>query len=64
MMTLAEKIELSKMCCRKAKDYLSEKKRKVFDRLFNGDWKVFVIKRDEKTGKFVGKKACCALSPL
>lgn len=36
-----------------------------FDRdLFSRDWEVFVIKRDETTGRLVGKLACCALSPV
>ncbi len=64
MMTLAEKIEASKECCRRAKDYFLERKRAVFDRLFDGDWEVFVVKRDEKSGKFVGKTASCALCPV
>ena len=32
--------------------------------LFSRDWEVFVIKRDETTGKLVGKLACCALDPV
>ena len=32
--------------------------------LFNYDWEVFVIKKDETTGKFVGKLACCANAPV
>ena len=55
MLSLAEKIEASKKCCRKMRDYVLEKKNAAFDRLFNGDWDVFVVKRDEKTGQFVGK---------
>jgi hypothetical protein len=55
MLSLAEKIEASKACCRKAKDYVLEKKRAVFDQLFDGDCDVFVIRRDEKTGQFFGK---------
>ncbi len=55
MLSLAEKIEASKKCCRKMKDYVLEKKNAAFDRLFNGDWDVFVVKRDERTGQFVGK---------
>ena len=58
MLSLAGKIEASKACCRKAKDYVSEKKRAVFDKLFNGDCDMFVIKRDEKNGQFVGKIEC------
>ncbi len=64
MLTLAEKIEASKVCCQKAKDYILEKKRAFYDKLFNSEWEVFVIKRDNKTEKFVGKTVCCALSPI
>ena len=32
--------------------------------LFSREWEVFVIKRDETTGKLVGRLACCALSPV
>jgi hypothetical protein len=32
--------------------------------LLSRDWEVFVIKRDETTGKLVGKLACCALAPV
>ena len=60
MLSLAEKIEASKQCCRKVKDYVLEKKQAAFERLFNRDWEVFVIRKDEKTGQFVGKAACCA----
>jgi hypothetical protein len=38
-------------------------KKASFDNLFETDWEVFVIKRD-KTGKLVGKTACCALAPV
>jgi hypothetical protein len=32
--------------------------------LFSRDWEVFVIKRDESTGKLLGKLASCALEPV
>lgn len=32
--------------------------------LFSRDWEVFVIKRDERSGKLVGRLACCALAPV
>jgi hypothetical protein len=32
--------------------------------LFSRAWEVFVVKRDETTGKPVGKLACCALEPV
>ncbi len=62
MMTLAEKIEAAKRCCSKAKDYILERKQAAFNRFLNGEWEVFVVKRDEKTGEFVGKTVCCASS--
>jgi hypothetical protein len=34
----------------------------TFDALFESEWEVFVIKRDEATGKLVGRTACCALA--
>lgn len=34
----------------------------TFDSLFESEWEVFVIKRDEATGKLVGRTACCALA--
>ncbi len=61
MLTLAEKLKASKNCCLKAKDYIAEKKRTFYEKLFNTEWEVFVVKRDEKTGEFVGKTAACAL---
>jgi hypothetical protein len=38
----------------------AESKKDLFDR----EWEVFVIKRDEGTGKLIGRTACCALSPV
>jgi hypothetical protein len=38
----------------------AELKKDLFDR----EWEVFVIKKDEATGKLIGKTACCALSPV
>lgn len=32
--------------------------------IFNQSWEVFVVKLDEKTGKYIGKVACCALQPV
>lgn len=32
----------------------------TFDSLFDSDWEVFVIKRDDTTGQLVGRTACCA----
>jgi thymidylate kinase len=64
MTTLAEKFAAAKMCCREIKKSAVEKTRKLYDRLFDGDWEVFVIKKDEATEKLIGKTACCALSPV
>lgn len=61
MLTLTDKIEISKRCCQKVKDYMAEKKREFDNKFFNSKWEVFVVKRDEATGKFVGKFAACAL---
>ncbi|HEX8288311.1 MAG TPA: hypothetical protein VF556_09965 [Pyrinomonadaceae bacterium] len=63
-MTLAEKIEASKVRCQTAKDYISEKKRAMFDELFEDDCDVFVIKRDEKSGELVGRLDCNTLSSV
>ena len=32
--------------------------------LFDREWEVFVIKRDETTGKLIGRTAPCALCPV
>lgn len=39
-------------------------KRVKFNGLFDSEWEVFVVKKDKATGKFVGKTACCAWSPV
>ena len=64
MTTFAEKIAAAKNCCREAKDLAVEKTRKLYDRLFDRDWEVFVIKRDRTTGELIGKTASCALCPV
>jgi hypothetical protein len=64
MTTLAEKIAASKICCRKAKACVQDKSRKFYDRLFDRKWEVLVIKRDEATGKLIGRTAPCALCPV
>ncbi len=61
MLTLAEKIEVAKRCCLTAKEYIAERKRAFYDKFINPQWEVFVVKRDEQTGKYVGKFAACAL---
>jgi hypothetical protein len=64
MSTLAEKFAAAKTCCREVKDSMVEKTRTLYDQLLDGDWEVFVIKRDETTGKLTGRTACCALSSV
>ena len=64
MTTLAEKFAAARTCCREVKDSMVEKTSKLYDRLFDGDWEVFVIKRDEATGKLVGRTGNCALCPV
>jgi hypothetical protein len=61
MITLAEKIEIAKNCCLKMKDYIAQKRQEFNDKLLNSEWEVFVVKRNEETGEFVGKFAACAL---
>ena len=55
MLSLAEKIKASKRCCQTVKEYIAERKRKLNEKLFSSEGEVFVIKRDEKTGEYVGK---------
>jgi hypothetical protein len=61
MLTLAEKFEIAKNCCLKVKDYISQKRQEFNDKFLNTEWEVFVVKRDDETGKYVGKFAACAL---
>jgi len=62
-MTLAEKFEEAKRCCRESIYRKAENSREFLDKMFDGTWKEFVIKRDESTGKFTGKKVCCKGCP-
>jgi hypothetical protein len=61
MLTLAQKIETAKRCCQTAKEYIAERKQAFYDKFFNEEWEVFVVKRNEETEEFVGKFAACAL---
>jgi hypothetical protein len=61
MLTLAKKFEIAKNCCLKMKDYIAQKTREFDQKLGNPEWEVFVVKRDDETGKYVGKFAACAL---
>ena len=56
--------EKFKSGCRTEKSRQSEGEQKFNRDLLNGDWEVFVVKRDKTTGKLVGKLACCALAPV
>lgn len=62
-MTLAEKIEEAKRCCRESIYRKAENGREFLNKMFDGTWKEFVIKRDEATGKLVGKKVGCKGCP-
>ena len=35
-----------------------------FMNLFDQDWEVFVIKKDQSTGEFIWKTACCAFAKV
>ena len=63
MATIAEKIAAAKKCCRESITRKADEARKFYDKFFNGNWKVFVVKKDETSGKLVGKTVCCADSP-
>ena len=56
MATIAEKIAEAKKCCREAVRRKVEDTRRFYDKFFSGNWKEFVVKKDETTGKLVGKK--------
>ena len=62
MVKNTEKKDL-KIGCR-TNDLEKTDKRTGFNNLFDSEWEVFVIKKDKITGEFVGKTACCALSPV
>lgn len=64
MATIAEKIAAAKKCCRESINRKAEKSREFFSKMFDGSWKVFVIKMDESTGEFIGKRVCCADCPV
>jgi hypothetical protein len=64
MATLAEKIAEAKKCCRETINRKVEETRQFYDKFFGGKWKEFVIKRDESTGKLIGKKVGCAGCPV
>ena len=42
----------------------AESDKKFFGRLFETDWEVFVIKKNERTGKFGWTVLCCNAAPV
>jgi hypothetical protein len=64
MTTLAEKFAAARTCGREIKNSAVEKTSKLYDRLLDSDWEVFVIRQDEATGKLIGKTANCAVCPV
>ena len=59
-----KKIENFKAGCRTISSGNAGKNVEYNKDLFDSEWEVFVIKRDEATGKLIGRTACCALSPV
>ena len=49
----------SKATCPLRSDCKTESDRQYFDSLFNDDWEVFVIKRDNESGTFDWFTQCC-----
>ena len=59
-MSLADKMfSRSKKTCPLRSDCKSESDRKYFDTLFDDDWEVFVIKRDNERESFDWFTLCC-----
>ena len=59
-MGLAEKMfSRATTTCPLRSDCRQESDRKYFESLFDEDWEVFVIKRDDKKGKFDWFTLCC-----
>jgi hypothetical protein len=59
-----ERIEKFKAGCRTINSSNAGTNAEFNKNLFNREGEVFVIKRDEATGKLIGRIACCALSPV
>lgn len=64
MATKENRIEKFKAGCRTTSSRDAGTNAEPNKDLFDREWEVFVIKRDETTGKLVGRTACCALSPV
>ena len=59
-MNLAEKMfSRSKLICPLRSDCKKRSDRRYFDSLFDHDWEVFVIRRDDKEGNFNWFTQCC-----
>ena len=59
-----KRIEKFRAGCRTASSRNTEINTESNKNLFDREWEVFVIKRDEATGKLIGRTAGCALSPV
>ncbi len=64
MVTKDKRIEKFKAGCRTSSLSNAGSNAEFDKNLFDREWEVFVIKREEATGKLIGKTACCALSPV
>ena len=64
MWTKENRIEKLRAGCRKVSSNAAITNHESNKNLFGREWEVFVVKRDEATGKLVGKTACCALAPV
>ncbi len=62
MATKENRIEKFKAGCRTTSSNNAGTNAEFNKNLFDREWEVFVIKRDEATGEFIGSTACCALS--
>jgi hypothetical protein len=59
-MALAEKMfTRSSLTCPMRSDCKGESDRRYFDTLFEGDWEVFVIRRDNDARRFEWFTLCC-----
>ena len=59
-MVLADKMfSRERKTCPLRSDCRRESNRKYFDSLFDHDWEVFVVKRDNDQGKFDWFTLCC-----
>jgi hypothetical protein len=59
-----EYIQKLKAGCRTKAACQSENISASSKNLFEREWEVFVVKKDQTTGTLIGKFACCALSPV